>query len=172
MHRYTLNGEQTKTNQDRDIEMRAARPDLHALSYDGEISWLFLPIETDRNIYDEDDFKHLPDNLDSCAIGLQKGDHQFVECFWSYNLRMINTNRETVKVSIQRFISLKRYFVVHTSLVRVFDWREHADSWTCQVDPNLQFCVLPKIWLLDDIYFTPEWLLRSQQQEKSLVETF
>jgi hypothetical protein len=155
---YFHNGEQTFENQSRDVEMRQKRPDLHALSYDGEISWLFLPVDTDARMnYTVQEISRLP-CLENCAIGMCRSEPNFNERFWSYNMQNLNTNRETEKISIHKFITLDRYHVIRASLGLIDNWQEIAGDWTCQTDPELQFCLAPKIWSINYIHFTPEWL--------------
>ena len=88
------NGERTKETQERDDLMRINRPDLHSMSFDGEICWLFIPIETDRNIFSANDLLRVRD-IDSSAIGFKRCEYPFIEAFWAYNERNWNTNRET-----------------------------------------------------------------------------
>ena len=163
--RHTFNGEQTAENQARDNDMRFHRPDLHSMSFDGEISWLFLPIESERGFYSIEVLDRFPD-LDKCAIGIKKGQYQFYDCFWSFNERNLGTNRETIKISIEQFLSLGRDTIVHTSLGIISDWRDTCNRWSCQSCPSKQFCLVPKSWQLKENVYFQTWASKNEAIEK------
>ena len=151
MPRYISNGEPTPENQERDNRMRIMRPDLHAMSFDGEICWLFIPIETERNIWSLEDLARVSD-LERSVIGFKRCEYPFIEAFWAYNERYLNTNRETVKCSIADFIKMGRDHVYHTSLGRYPGWENQCANWSCQTDHSFQFCLVPKNWVLNETF--------------------
>jgi hypothetical protein len=144
---YIFNGERTEETQERDNRMRISRPDLHSMSFDGEICWLFIPIETERNIFSLHDLTRVPD-IDRSVIGFKRCEYPFIEAFWAYNERNWQTDRETVKCSISDFIKTGRKYVFNCSLGRYFEWRRMCDDWSCQTDPSKQFCLVPRTWTL------------------------
>jgi hypothetical protein len=145
MPRYLRNGEPTYENRERDNKMRIERPDLHSQSFDGEICWIFFSIETERNIWTLEELSKIP-NLDNAAIGHKRCEYPFIEVFWAYNFRYLNTNRETVKCTISEFLEMGRDFVCNCSLGRYPNWQDSCKNWSVQSDPTRQFCLVPKIW--------------------------
>ena len=113
-------------------------------------------IETERNIWTLQELARVKD-IDNSVIGFKRCEYPFIEAFWAYNERNLNTNRETIKCTIADFIKMGRTNVYHTSLGLYPGWDKQCANWSCQTDPAKQYCLIPKIWAIN------EWLTFSYE---------
>ena len=164
---YLMNGEPNWENQERDRKWRALRPDLHSMSYDGEICWMFIPVETELNIYSLEELARLPD-IDFSVIGFKRCEYPFIEAFWNYNERFLNTNRELAKCTVKKFMDMGLKYVYNPSLGRYFNWRQACDNWSVHSDPHHQYCLVPRIWIINEDLEKPNYP-RSFAKEEHIV---